>query len=98
MLLRNIPLRFKLALILLPPLVGFLWLAGLFVSDHYQTLRAMQGTVVASETAHKVSQLITRLQRERGASGLFLGSAGSVMKNRLPLLRRDTDEAFAVLR
>ncbi len=96
--LRNISLRFKLLMILLLPLVGFLWLAGLFIADRYQTLRDMEATVQASATAQKVSRLIDTLQRERGASGVYLGSQGKVMKNRLPVMRRDTDEAIEAVR
>ena len=91
--LRNVPLRLKLAMILLLPLLGFLWLAGQLVVGSYETLRAMEKTVSASAAAHQVSRLITTLQRERGASGVYLGSQGRVMKDRLPRLRADTDEA-----
>jgi len=80
-------------MILLLPLLGFLWLAGQFVVGSYETLRAMEKTVSASAAAHQVSRLITTLQRERGASGVYLGSQGRVMKDRLPRLRADTDEA-----
>ena len=57
--LRNAPLRLKLLLILLLPLLGFLILAGVFVVDNYKTLRDMDATVTASATAQKLSQLIT---------------------------------------
>ena len=77
--LTNAPLRRKLLLILLFPLLGFLVLAGLFLNDNLRTLRDMQATVSASGTAQSISQLITRLQRERGASGVFIRSLG---KNR----------------
>ncbi|WP_028239848.1 methyl-accepting chemotaxis protein [Stutzerimonas azotifigens] len=96
--LRNIPLRFKLVLILLLPSIGFLWLAGVSVSDSYRTLRNMEHTVAASAAAQKVSQLITTLQRERGASGVYLGSQGKTMQDRLPGMRRDTDQALEAVR
>ncbi len=96
--LRNISLSRKLLLILLFPMIGFLWLAGLFVADNTRTLKAMDHTVQASQTAGQVSQLINRLQRERGASGVFLGSGGTSMKDRLPAMRADTDNALATLR
>lgn len=96
--LRNISLSRKLLLILLFPMIGFLWLAGLFVADNAQTLRMMDRTVQASAVAQQISQLITTLQRERGASGVYLGSRGQVMKNRLPRMRADTDQAISALR
>jgi len=94
---KNIPLSFKLLLILLSPLLGFLWLASLYVTDSYQTLRQMEETVEASTAAQKISQLITALQRERGASGVFLGSQGRTMSRRLPGLRQATDEAMSAV-
>ncbi len=96
--LRNIPLSRKLLLILLFPMIGFLWLAGLFVADKVQTLRSMGHIVEASATAQQISELITTLQRERGASGVYIGSAGRSMQDQLARLRTDTDQAVAGLR
>lgn len=95
--LRNAPLRLKLLLILLLPLLGFLILAGVFVVDNYKTLRDMDATVTASATAQKLSQLITVLQRERGASGVFLGSAGKSMGERMAQARQDSNASVEVV-
>lgn len=92
--LRNIPLSAKLVLILACPLIGFLWLASLYIADSYSTLKQMDDTVEASVTAQTVSRLITALQRERGASGVFLSSRGQAMASRLPGMRQATDEAL----
>jgi len=96
--LKNAPLRLKLLLILLLPMLGFLILAGVFVVDNYKTLRDMNTTVMASATAQKLSQLITTLQRERGASGVFLGSGGKSMGERMVQMRRDSSAAVEVVR
>ena len=96
--LKNAPLRLKLLLILLLPLLGFLTLAGVFVVDNYKTLRDMNATVHASATAQKLSQLITTLQRERGASGVFLGSGGKSMGERMVQMRQDSSVAVDVVR
>ncbi|RZI79778.1 MAG: chemotaxis protein [Pseudomonas sp.] len=96
--LTNAPLRQKLLLILLFPLLGFLVLAGLFLNDNLRTLRDMQATVSASGTAQSISQLITRLQRERGASGVFIGSQGKNMGDRLGQFRQDSSAALETLR
>jgi len=95
--LRNIPLSAKLILILACPMLGFLWLASLYVADSYATLRQMERTVEASVAAQNVSRLISALQRERGASGVFLGSQGRIMARRLPEMRQATDEAFSAV-
>ncbi len=95
--LRNIPLSAKLLLILACPMLGFLWLASLYVADSYATLRQMERTVEASVAAQTVSRLITALQRERGASGVYLGSQGRTMARRLPGMRQATDEALSAM-
>ncbi|MEZ1316507.1 methyl-accepting chemotaxis protein [Pseudomonas fluorescens] len=96
--LKNAPLRLKLLLILALPLLGFLLLSGLFVTSNYATLRDMNTTVTASSTAQKLSQLITALQRERGASGVFLGSGGKSMAEQMAQLRKDSDVSIAAVR
>ncbi|MCD7041078.1 methyl-accepting chemotaxis protein [Pseudomonas sp. MAFF 311095] len=96
--LKNAPLRLKLLLILLLPMLGFLTLAGVFVGDNFKTLREMNTTVTASGTAQTLSRLITTLQRERGASGVFLGSGGKSMGERMAQMRTDSSAAVAVVR
>lgn len=96
--LKNISLSAKLALILVCPVLGFLWLASLYIADSYGTLKQMEDTVEASVAAQTVSRLITALQRERGASGVHLGSQGRTMANRLPGMRQTTDEALNAVR
>ena len=96
--LTNAPLRLKLLLILFFPLLGFLALAGVYISDNYRTLRDMENTVAASSNAQALSQLITLLQRERGASGVFIGSRGTSMGNRLTQMRSESDAAIDAVR
>jgi methyl-accepting chemotaxis protein len=96
--LTNAPLRLKLLLILLFPLLGFLALTAVYIGDNYRTLRDMQDTVVTSSNAQSLSQLITLLQRERGASGVFIGSRGTTMGNRLAQMRGESDAAIDVVR
>ncbi|VEE16785.1 methyl-accepting chemotaxis protein [Ectopseudomonas mendocina] len=96
--LKNAPLSVKLLLILIFPLLGFLAFAGVYVAGKYQTLTEMDRTVTASGAAQKISAVITSLQRERGASGVFIGSSGKAMRDKLTEYRRDTDIAAGNLR
>jgi methyl-accepting chemotaxis protein len=96
--LRNIALSRKLLLILLLPMIGFLWLAGMYIADKTHTLQVMDQTVRASVVTEQISSLVTNLQRERGASGVFLRSNGRLMSERLPVMRADTDRAVSALR
>ncbi len=96
--LRNAPLSTKLLLILVLPLAGFLVVASLYTAERYKTFREMEHTVTASAAAQRISNLVTSLQRERGASGVFLGSGGKAMQDKLKTFRQDSDQALAALR
>ncbi|WP_415639615.1 methyl-accepting chemotaxis protein [Pseudomonas floridensis] len=85
-------------MILLFPLLGFLWLASLYVYDSYQTLTQMNRAVTASTDAQTLSRLITNLQRERGASGVFIGSQGKSMRDRLAVMREDSNRSVEAVR
>ncbi|CRM45527.1 Putative methyl-accepting chemotaxis protein YoaH [Pseudomonas sp. 24 E 13] len=95
--LRNAPLSTKLLLILMFPLLGFLVFAGIFVADKRETLSEMNRAVTATGTAQKLSDVVTTIQRERGASGVFLGSGGKTMQDKLKVLRQETDRAVSAM-
>lgn len=95
--LRNAPLSTKLLLILMFPLLGFLAFAGIFVADKRETLSEMNRAVTATGTAQKLSDVVTTIQRERGASGVFLGSGGKTMQDKLKVLRQETDRAVSAM-
>ncbi|WP_412462325.1 methyl-accepting chemotaxis protein [Pseudomonas sp. SC11] len=80
------------------PLLGFLAFAGIYVADKRETLSEMNRAVTATTTARKLSDVITAIQRERGASGVFLGSGGKTMQDKLHSLRLETDAAVGAMR
>ncbi|WP_295473335.1 methyl-accepting chemotaxis protein [uncultured Pseudomonas sp.] len=80
------------------PLLGFLAFAGIFVADKRQTLTEMNRAVNATNAAQKLSDVVTTIQRERGASGVFLGSGGKTMQDKLKSLRQETDKAVSAMR
>ncbi|MCO8171244.1 methyl-accepting chemotaxis protein [Pseudomonas sp. 21LCFQ02] len=96
--LKNAPLRLKLLLILLLPSLGFLWFATSSVVENTRILQSMDSTVRATAIAQKISQLITTLQRERGASGVYLGSKGNSMRNELATMRQSVNQSLAAVR
>lgn len=96
--LSNAPLSAKLLLILMFPLLGFLAFAGIFVADKSETLGAMNRAVTATSAAQKLSNVVTTLQRERGASGVFLGSDGRSMQNELKTFREEANKAMGEMR
>ncbi|AVI85218.1 chemotaxis protein [Pseudomonas syringae pv. tomato] len=96
--LRNAPLSIKLLLILMFPLLGFLAFAGIFVADKSETFGENSRAVTATNAAQKLSDVVTTLQRERGASGVFLGSGGKSMQDKLKTFRQETDKAMGEMR
>ncbi|GKQ32188.1 methyl-accepting chemotaxis protein [Pseudomonas syringae pv. theae] len=88
----------KLLLILMFPLLGFLAFAGIFVADKSENLGDMRRAVTATSAAQKLSNIVTTLQRERGASGVFLGSGGKSMQDKLKTFRQETDKAIVEMR
>ncbi|RML51622.1 Methyl-accepting chemotaxis protein [Pseudomonas amygdali pv. morsprunorum] len=96
--LRNAPLSIKLLLILMFPLLGFLAFAGIFVADKSENLGDMRRAVTATSAAQKLSNIVTTLQLERGASGVFLGSGGKSMQDKLKTFRQETDKAIVEMR
>lgn len=96
--LKNAPLSAKLLLILMFPLLGFLAFAGIFVAHKLETVGAMDRAVAATSAAKNMSDVVTTIQRERGASGVFLGSGGKTMQDKLKSLRQETDKAVTVMR
>ncbi|WP_057416084.1 methyl-accepting chemotaxis protein [Pseudomonas syringae group genomosp. 3] len=80
------------------PLVGFLAFAGLFVADKSENLGDMRRAVTATAVAQKLSNVVTTLQRERGASGVFLGSGGKSMQDKLKAFRQETEKAISEMR
>ncbi|KPX72484.1 Methyl-accepting chemotaxis protein [Pseudomonas syringae pv. maculicola] len=96
--LRNAPLSIKLLLILMFPLLGFLAFAGIFVADKSETFGENSLAVTATNAAQKLSDVVTTLQRERGASGVFLGSGGKSMQDKLKTFRQETDKAMGEMR
>ncbi|WP_181134233.1 methyl-accepting chemotaxis protein [Pseudomonas syringae group genomosp. 3] len=80
------------------PLLGFLAFAGLFVADKSENLGDMRRAVTATAVAQKLSNVVTTLQRERGASGVFLGSGGKSMQDKLKAFRQETEKAISEMR
>ncbi|KKI25620.1 methyl-accepting chemotaxis protein [Pseudomonas syringae group genomosp. 3] len=80
------------------PLLGFLAFAGIFVADKSETFGENSLAVTATNAAQKLSDVVTTLQRERGASGVFLGSGGKSMQDKLKTFRQETDKAMGEMR
>jgi methyl-accepting chemotaxis protein len=92
---KGIGLRLQIALPLLLPVLGLLVLSGLLLARKLETVEAMRHVSALSGLVTDTSALVHDLQRERGASGAFIGSKGSQMAQELTAQRARTDTRLA---
>lgn len=97
-LIRNLPMTRKLALLLLLPILGLLWLGAIKIADDVQQVSVMSGVINSAELSAALSETIHHMQVERGASGVFLSSRGEKFRDRLPGIRGDTDQSLQHLK
>ena len=88
---KGIGLRFRIALPLLLPVLGLLALSGVLLVQKLGTVNAMRHVSALSNLVTDTSALVHELQRERGASGIVLGSKGIEMVQELAAQRVRTD-------
>jgi hypothetical protein len=84
-------LRTRIILPLLLPVLGLLVLAGVLLAEKLATVTAMQRVAVLTDLVTDTSALIHEVQRERGASGGFIGSKGTELADDLKAQRTRTD-------
>ncbi|MBY0430930.1 MAG: nitrate- and nitrite sensing domain-containing protein, partial [Rhodospirillales bacterium] len=77
--LRNLPIKARIAMALVFPVLGLLALAGHRVVERHQLLVETQRVRQLAGFGSDVGALAHQLQRERGASSLHLGSRGGYM-------------------
>lgn len=90
-LVKNLPIKIKLLLIVLFPLGAYLIFSGFSLLDDYRTLSSSNAVYELSGLSNKISNLVHELQKERGASAGYLGSKGKKFGSKLTAQRRDTD-------
>ncbi|RBW48582.1 methyl-accepting chemotaxis protein [Marinobacter sp. F3R11] len=76
-LLRNLSMRGKLLLLILPALLGILYFSVSTVSERYANLQNTRSLQTLFNLVLVADPLVTDLQRERGLSELYLSSGGS---------------------
>lgn len=91
--LRKIAFKWKLVLMIVIPLASLTW----FSVGNIQQASALKTEtfeiLLLTELSVKSSTLVHELQKERGASAGFIGSAGAKFANTLPKQRQLTDQA-----
>jgi len=93
--LSNIRIAGRLAIAILVPLGVCAFLAGYDLLQTWHVRSEMAKLNQMTQAVAGVSRFVHQLQRERGASALFIGSKGAQMANELATERAHTDETRA---
>ncbi|MGI2200146.1 methyl-accepting chemotaxis protein [Shewanella baltica] len=87
----NLSLKQKLLMVVLPPLLACFLCGSLYLIEKYEYKQDLTLVVQLSELAVTNSNLVHELQKERGMSAGFLGSAGKAFAAKIPGQRQLTD-------
>ncbi len=91
-LLDNRKIGTKIVLALAMPVVGFVFYAGVVALDSYRQSADISALQRLSELAPVASNLVHELQKERGASAVFVSSKGESFRDGLSAQLPDTDK------
>ena len=97
-LLRNLSIPTKLLLLVAMPVLGLIWLGALQIGQGVVQVSTMNRIITDIELTTAIGDAVHRLQIERGASSLFLGSGGTRMGDRLPEIRANSDRDIVAVR
>lgn len=89
--LARLPFKAKLAFLLVLPLAGFAFYSVDDTLQHAREARAMASLDRLSVLATRISPLVHELQKERGATALYMGSQGTKFAEDVKARRGDTD-------
>ena len=90
--LSNIRITGRIAIAIAIPLAIFALLAGYDLSQTWRMRSEMAKLNQMAQGVTEISRLVHHLQRERGASAVFVGSKGAQLRTELPAQRKLTDE------
>ncbi|MCC9621202.1 methyl-accepting chemotaxis protein [Thalassospira sp. MA62] len=93
----NIRIGKKLALSLVPPLLGLVILSGFIISERFVQMNELGKITGLTQLAGQIGATVHELQKERGASAGFIGSKGSQFGPQLAEQRQLSDARIADL-
>ncbi|WP_288739273.1 methyl-accepting chemotaxis protein [uncultured Rheinheimera sp.] len=94
---RDLTLRQKLSLLLVFPVCAVLWLLGDRLVASWSQQQMANYVSSSITTSVRMNSLISALQAERGASGVYLASKGQRFGDRLKQLRVQSDEKLQIV-
>ena len=81
----------KLLLLILPPVLGFLFFSGLALKDAYRDKQLADDIQALVELSIQGSLIVHELQKERGTTSGFVGSQGNNFADTMKQQRKSTD-------
>ncbi|GAA6154156.1 methyl-accepting chemotaxis protein [Pseudoteredinibacter isoporae] len=91
MALSRLPIVHKLLLMAVPPLLFALYfMAGSIFDNHYRAAR-MEAYLELSKVSLRTNAMVHELQKERGATAIYMSSQGARFQSELADQRRETD-------
>ncbi len=95
--LHNIRIGSKMALSLVPLVIGLVVLSLVIVSGRYQQMTELGKIRGLTEVAGSIGATVHELQKERGASAGFIGSRGTQFGSQLVAQRKLSDQKITAL-
>jgi methyl-accepting chemotaxis protein len=93
----KLSIKHKFAVMLLLPLVFLVCISGRDIVSGYRQLREAGALQELTRLNIAISEFVHESQKERGCTGVFLGSGGSRFRNETDAQRRLTDEKQTVM-
>ena len=97
MYLKNLPIKHKLLLMLILPLLSLVIFSGMIIFERLQDVSESQQLIKDAEFFAEIGATTHNLQKERGTSVAFVSSKGEKMADKLPTLRTDSDKTLLSL-
>lgn len=89
---QNMRITTSIMLIATLPILLAILFAGELIYEHKQTSSSMKELSSLTELSVKMSSLVHEQQKERGATGVFVGSNGAQFQTEMAAQRRETDK------
>lgn len=97
MFLTNLPIRQKLLLMLVLPLLSIMFFSGMIIFDQVHRVNQSAQLIDDSEFFAEIGATVHNLQKERGTTVAFVSSKGLKMADKLPSARTESDNTVRVL-
>ncbi|MGE5547515.1 MAG: methyl-accepting chemotaxis protein [Solirubrobacterales bacterium] len=95
--LEDMPIGRRIALAFVLPVLGLIAFSGYVIVERWLVVSDTRNLITLAGLASEVGSVVHELQKERGASSLYLASKGSQFGDRLADQRKLTDKAAARL-